>query len=164
MKLYDIASKYEVLFGELESAESEEERASIEADIEALDHDMGAKAEAYARVMRNRQADVEALKKEIERLQAKKKAAESTVEWLKANIMTAMKLADTKKINTTIGNWRIQQNDYSVEIGENAVIPAEFCTPQPDKIDKRGIIAHFKQTGEEFAGCTYTRGESVRFS
>ena len=161
--LYEITGEYAALLGALEAAETDEEAEAIYLSIEAVDADLGAKADAYARIMRNYQSDAEALKAEIDRLAAKKKRAEAAVERMKAAMLENMQKLGLKDIQTSIGKWRVQQNPWSCSVQDPDEVPAEYHIPQPDKIDARGILDNFKATGEILPGVEITRREGVRF-
>lgn len=161
--LYDLANEYGEWISRLETAEDEAEATEIWAALDTLEGSITDKAEAYARIMRNKQAEAEALKAEKQRLEKRQKAAERIVENLKLNLLDAMRRLSIGEIQTGIGKWKIQTNPYSVEILDEAVIPEEFRIPQPDKIDKVGILKHFKETGEILDGIGVTQSEGLRF-
>lgn len=162
-KLYELTEAYVDLLAMLEDCTTDAERDSIFEEINALDGAIADKGEAYARMMRNAQADADAYEKEIKRLQAKKKAADNMIERLKNNIIFAMGIAGATELNTSIGKWRIQQNPPSVKILDPEEVPEEFALPQPPKISNALILAHWKETGEIPDGCDIVRNDGVRF-
>ena len=161
--LYDLSTAYATLLDCYDAAEDDETRSCVLDEIAGLQGDISDKAEAYARIMRNKQAEADALKAEADRLTAKRKAAENCVERLKGALLDAMRLAQTDTIPTTIGKWRIQKNPYSCEVTDPDLVPAEFRTPQPDKIERMELLKHFKETGECFPGVEFKQTESIRF-
>lgn len=162
MKLYELTGEYIQLMQMLEDASAEDE-AEIMAAMEAVTDDIEDKADAYARIMKNLLADVDALDVEEKRLKARRTALENRVDRLKSAIQNAMELTGTKKLKTSIGNWSIQKNPLSVSAVDVEKVPARFLIEQPPKVDRRAILEEFKQTGELFDGVTITQGESVRF-
>ena len=162
MKLYELTGEYIQLMQMLEDASAEDE-AEIMAAMEAVTDDIEDKADAYARIMKNLLADVDALDVEEKRLKARRTALENRVDRLKTAIQNAMELTGTKKLKTSIGNWSIQKNPLSVSAVDVEKVPARFLIEQPPKVDRRAILEEFKQTGELFDGVTITQGESVRF-
>jgi hypothetical protein len=162
-RLYQLTEAYADLVGQLEDCQTEEERFAVLEALDAIGSDIADKGEAYARIMRNSQAEAEALDKEIRRLTAKKKAAENTVERLKSHMLFALGLAGANELRTTIGKWRVQQNPPKVEILDETEIPEEFFVPQPPKLMNSLIMAHWKETGEIPDGCDIVHAESVRF-
>ena len=162
-KLYELTEAYVDLLAMLEDCTTDAERDAIFEEINALDGAISDKGEAYARMMRNAQADADAYDKEIKRLQAKKKAADNMVERLKNNIIFAMGIAGATELNTSIGKWRIQQNPPSVKVLDEGMVPDEFFVEQPKKLMNSLIMAHWKETGEIPDGCDIVRTDGVRF-
>lgn len=163
MKLYELTEAYAELISRLEDCESEQEESMVLAGIEAVSDDIAAKGEAYARIMRNKLAEVAAYEAEIKRLQARKNSAYNTVVRLKENILYAMGMVGATELSTSIGKWRVQKNAPSVAITDETKVPEEFTVPQPPKIMKIAIMQHWKETGEIPEGCDIIHGEGIRF-
>lgn len=163
MKLYELTEAYADLVSRLEDCQNEHEESVVLAGIEAVSDDIAAKGEAYARIMRNKLAEVAAYEAEIKRLQARKNSAYNTVVRLKENILYAMGMVGATELSTSIGKWRVQKNAPSVAITDEAKVPEEFTVPQPPKIMKIAIMQHWKETGEIPEGCDIIHGEGIRF-
>ena len=163
MRLYELTDAYVSLLNEYDEAQTDEDRADIIAQIEEVEQDIATKGENYARMIKNATADSDALADEIKRLQAKKAASDNFVKRLKENLMFAMGIAGATEIKTTIGKWYIQKNPPKVTITDEMMVPARFLIEQPPVIDKKAILAEFKQTGEVLNGIEITRDDSVRF-
>lgn len=161
--LYAIAGKYLSLVNSYDMAETDEERAEIMSMLVMARDDIADKAEAYARVIRNYKADMEAYDAEIRRLQGKKRAADNLIERLKSALFEAMELTGETEVKTSIGKWRVQDNPVSCEVVDWQKVPYEYRTPQPDKVDRKALIDHFKQTGELIEGVEYKRERGIRF-
>lgn len=161
--LYELSASYRALLNMYDDAETEESRQHIIAMMISGEEAISDKAEAYARIMRNKQAEAEALKAEADRLTEKRRAAEAVVERLKAALLDAMKLADTDIIPTSIGKWRKQANPWSVEVIDVDSVPAQYHIAQPDKIDKKGLLDNFKATGEIVDGVEFRQTQGIRF-
>ena len=163
MTLYEISDDYAAVLDRLDAAETPEEQEALLAELDALDHDLEFKAEAYARIMRNKAAEAEMFKAEKERLARSQKAAENVRDRMKAGMLDTMQRLGISEINTGIGKWRIQANSWSCTVIDERDVPEEYHIPQPDKIDSRAIIDHFKQTGELIPGVEVTQGMGIRF-
>lgn len=161
--LYAMTDEYADLLAQLDVAETDEERDAIWAQIDAVEDNIVDKADAYAKIMRTKQAEAEMYKAEKERLAKAQKAAENAVEHLKSRMLDAMKLMNMKDMPTSIGKWRRQMNPFSCTITDAAAVPERYHIPQPDKIDSRAIINDYKLTGEIIDGVEVTRKEGVRF-
>lgn len=161
--LYELTGEYAELISALECAETEEEAAAIWQRLDATEGDIVEKAEAYARIMRNKQAEAEAFKAEKQRLEKLQRSAECIAENLKIRLLDAMQRLNVSEIQTGIGKWKVQMNPFSVNILDESAAPSEFRVPQPDKIDKAGILKHFKETGEILDGIEVTQNVGIRF-
>lgn len=161
--IYKISEEYADLLSALEFAESEEETAELWQKLLDLEGDIVDKAEIYARIIRNKQIEADGFKAEKQRLEKCQKSAENVIERLKQTLLNSMQLIDVKEIQTGIGKWRIQLNPPSCQIMDESEVPEEFHIPQPDKIDRTGILKHFKDTGELLPGVEITQNAGIRF-
>lgn len=161
--LYELTGEYTALLMALESAETDEQREAIWQDMDTIEFDITDKAEAYARIIRNCKADVDAYKAEIDRLSQRKKTAEGIVQRLENRLLDSMETLDVGEIHTSIGKWKLQLNPWSCQITDEAQVPEEYRIPQPDKIDRAAMLRHFKETGECLPGADFVRSKSVRF-
>ena len=161
--LYELTAKWAALVDAYDMAEDETEQADALAALADAEGDITDKAEAYARIMRNYQAAADGYKAEAQRLQKRQKAAEAAVERMKAALLDTMQNVGTDEIVTGIGKWRVQMNPWSCEVLDDAKVPEKYHIPQPDKIDRRSLIADFKATGEMFDGVEYRQTKGIRF-
>lgn len=161
--LYELSAGYASLLDMYDQAETEDERAEILDMLAGAEGDIAQKAEAYARIMRNKQAEADAFKAEADRLTQKRRAAEAVVERMKGALLDAMKMVGASEISTTIGKWRTQMNPWSVEITAPEYVPARFMVPQPDKVDKKAILDEFRRTGELIDGVEFRQELGIRF-
>lgn len=161
--LYELDAAYTELLSRLDAAETPEEAHALWDELDALADSIADKAEAYAKIMRNYQAEAEMYKAEKERLAAKQKAAENAVENLKLAMMNAMQHLGAREIQTPIGKWRVQANPWSCTVLAPGEVPEEYHIPQPDKIDSRAILQHFRETGELVPGCEVQQSQGIRF-
>ena len=161
--LYELSEGYAQLLDMYEQAETEAERADLLDLLANAEGDITEKAEAYARIMRNKQAEAEGYKAEADRLTAKRRVAEAVVERMKEAITTAMMMVGTREIGTTIGKWRLQDNPWSCEVVDINAVPEEWHIKVDDKIDRAGLVKHFKMTGELIPGVEMKQTVGVRF-
>ena len=161
--LYELSAGYASLLDMYDMAETEDERAEVLDMLAGADGDIAEKAEAYARIMKNKQAEADAFKAEADRLTQKRRAAEAVVERMKGAIATAMMMTGAKEIGTTIGKWRLQDNPWSCEVLDVNAVPEEWHIKVEDKIDRAGLVRHFKETGELIDGVEFRRSTGARF-
>ena len=163
MTLYEMTDAFAELYARLAAAEDDAEADEILDEMDALSVDIAGKAEAYARVKQNYEAEAEALKAEAQRLQKRQKAAEAAAQRIKARLLDTMLRLDIKSIPTPIGKWTTQMNPASCAVLDEAAVPTEWHIPQPDKIDRAGILKHYKETGELLPGVEITQTQGIRF-
>ena len=161
--LYELTDDYARLIAQLEMAENEEEAGWIWAELDALEGSITDKAEAYARILRNKAAEAEMYKAEKQRLEKRQKAAENVAEGLKARLLDNMMRLNVTAIQTGIGKWRVQANPPSCEVLVPEDVPADYHIPQPDKIDRAAILKHYKATGELLPGVEIRQSQGLRF-
>lgn len=161
--LYELSAGYASLLDAYDAAETDEERADVMRMLESAEGDIADKAEAYAKIIRSKEEETKGFKAEIDRLTARKRAAENMVERLKANMLDAIKLTGEKEIKTSIGKWRIQNNPWSCDVEDWEKVPVKYRTPQPDKVDKKSLLDDFKATGEIVEGVTFKQEMGIRF-
>ena len=163
MTLYELSAEMAGYINAYDAAETEEERAEIAQSLVDLHGEITDKADGYAKVMRNKMAEAEALKNEAKRLTDKANAAENLAERLKNVMFDAMKLTGQTEIPTSIGKWRVQNNPWSCEVVDIDKIPIQYHIKQEDKIDKAGLLKQFALTGEVVDGCEFVQKQGIRF-
>lgn len=163
MTLYELTADFVEGLNAYDAAETEEERADIANWLINVKGDLDTKADAYARIIKNKQAEAKALKEEADRLTAKRKAAEALIDRLKAALLGAMQETGIEQIGTSIGKWRLQYNPVSCEVVNPEYVPVRFLIPQPAKVDKAALIEEYKRTGEIIDGVEFHKEQGIRF-
>ena len=161
--LYELSAEYAAVVDAYDAAETDEEREALLVKLDGLCCNLSEQAEAYARLIRNKKAEALGFKSEIDRLTARKRAAENLVERLENTMLDAMNMTGQREVWTSIGKWRVQMNPWSCEVVDVDRVPKEFRTPQPDKVDRKALTDHFKATGEIIDGVEFKQVEGIRF-
>ena len=163
MKLYELTDAYAGLAALLDECESEEEAAQLWAQMDEVGASIAEKADNYARFLRNKQAEVDGLDKEIARLQKRKRTAENQIDQLREHMKFAMGVSGATQITTAIGKWTVRKNAPHVEVLEESEVAPEFFEPQPPKLMKSKLLKHWEETGEIPDGCDVVQSESICF-
>ncbi|EDK79002.1 hypothetical protein CGSSp9BS68_09287 [Streptococcus pneumoniae SP9-BS68] len=89
--------------------------------LEAIDwqEQFEQKAEGYAHVIKNLEADVAMYKAEEESFKAKKQAAQKKLDYVKDNIMAAMNVTGQTEVKSGALIIKIAKNPESVKVNEN---------------------------------------------
>lgn len=114
--------------------------------------------------IKNKEAEIEARKTEIKRLQTMNKIAENVIEYSKTFLAQFMNKTRTQNIETDIGKISLRDGAYRVEIENENLIPTEFIRVK-NEVDKSTLLKNFKTalntTGEliKIPGIKFVKGE-----
>ena len=158
MTLYELTTEYMELLAMLEDPDVDEDL--IADTLEGIDGELEVKADGYARVMRQMDADAKAIKAEEERLANRRKSLENRAANLKGRLQQMMEITGKVKFKTELFSFGIQKNPAAVVIDEQYIenIPEEYLIQQEPKIDRAKLkedlkagkdldgIAHLEQT------------------
>lgn len=120
--------------------------------LEAIEGELEVKAENYAKVMKNLEGDIVAIKAEIDRLTSKKKAIENNIKNMKATLQSVMEATGKTKFKTELFSFGIQKNAPSVVIDTDINnLPPEFLKFREPEVNKTAIKEAI-QNGEDLSG------------
>lgn len=156
--IYELTNEFRFLYELAEDPETDQEL--LEGTLEALEGELEYKADGYAKVMRQLEADAAALKTEEKRLAARRTACENNMKRMKQALQYAMEAAGKPKFKTDLFSFGIQKNPAAVVMDTDELIniPIKYLVQQEPKIDKTklkedlkagvdlGGIAHLEQT------------------
>lgn len=131
--------------------------------IEAVEGEFEIKADGYVKVMKQLEADSEALKKEADRLTARRKTIEKNIERIKSNLERAMILTDKRKFNTDLFTFSIRKNPAKLVLAEDIDIgdlDAEYIKFADPEIDKSAVKEALKN-GVELSWAKLEQSESL---
>ena len=126
MQLYELTEIY------LNLKDMDIEEGDLNAALENIDDEIETKADNIAKVLRDFDGDIEALKSEEERLAKKRKAIENRQKHLKEYLQNAMLVLDKRKFKTDLFSFNIQKNAPSMRILDESKIPEDYY-----KIEKK---------------------------
>lgn len=108
--LFELTAEYKTLLIALEEESDDETVVEVIKDtLELLDGDIEAKADSYAYIKRQLDADEEALKKEESRLRARRESIVRNRQRLMESLMEAMKLTGKTKFKTQFNSFGIRK-------------------------------------------------------
>ena len=158
--LYELTAAYADLIEAVQETENGEEIADLLAQLDDVDKDWHAKAESYAKLLRETEARADAAKNEADRLTARRKKLNTLAEGLKARMKASMQLMGLTKAETAIGTWKIGKGRESVQVIDAIRIPMEYLMVQAPTVNKTAIMANYKATGEIVPGVEIVRNET----
>lgn len=156
MTLYEMTTQANELYDLLQNEVIDEQ--VFKDTLEAIG--TGEKIESYCQVIKELQGDLDKFKAESDRLAARTKTIQNNIDRMKNSLLTFLKAS---------GQDKVKAGTFSVSIGtskatnilDESLIPSEFKTPQPDKIDKTAIKKAI-ESGLDVAGVEVIINEGVR--
>ena len=156
MNLYEMTTQANALYELLQNEEIDEQ--TFNDTLEAIG--VEEKIESYCHVIKELQADFDKFKTESDRLTARMKTAKNGIDRMKDSLLTFLQVS---------GQSKVKAGTFTVSIGtskqtniiDETLIPAEYKTPQPDKIDKTAIKKAI-ESGVDVAGAEIIINEGVR--
>ena len=160
--LYEITQDYLQIAAMLEDAELDPQ--ALADTMEGIEGEFEIKAENYAKVMKNLEGDILAIKAEIDRLSNKKKALENNIKTMKSALKMAMEATGKTKFKTELFGFNIQKNAPSVviDLEDLSKLPSQFIKQHEIEADKTAIKEALKR-GENLEGIAHLeQSESLR--
>jgi hypothetical protein len=159
MKLYEMTDQFrklEEMAMQIDSAEDAEAFSALWAEIAG---DFMIKAERTAMVIRNLEAECDAMWCEEDRLKARRKSMENNVVSLKGYLESHMKETGIDKVTGTLFTISIQKNPPALKLDEGKLPEAWWKVKrEPDSAKIKEAI----KSGESIEGAWLEQGESLR--
>ena len=156
MTLYELTEDMAALLARLEQVDEEDEtlEQAIKDTLEMVAMDFADKADGYAKVLRQIQADAESVKAEKLRLAKRQSALENNADRLKEALKKAMEATGQKSLKTELFSFSVRSSQ-SVEILTDNVfeIPDEYLRYKDPEVDKTKLAAWLKLNPE----CSFAR-------
>ena len=153
MKLYEITDAYL----NLDEVEKTDEIIKV---LDGIKDEFDKKAENTVKVIRNFEADIQALRDEEKRLADKRKSLEKKKEDLKEYLYFNMERMKVKKVNAGIFDINIQKNPQSIKILDDSIIPDKYKILTYN-LDKKQLKEDIKN-GAEIKGAELVQSEGIR--
>ena len=161
--LYELTGQMQALLALMEDPDTDPQ--IIEDSLEAVSGEIEYKADCYARVMAELEAQKAAVKAEKDRLAARESSLGKNIDRMKESLKTSMIATGKTKFKTELFSFNVQKNPPRVVIDDPDRIPEGFLIPQPPKVDTASIKESLKSVdaGPMWDGiCHLEQGESLR--
>lgn len=156
-KLYELSSQYNQIF---QSITEDSDLEQLEEILTGIEEEFEVKAENVAKLIKSLDGDIEAYKKEVDRLAARKKAIENHQDRLKAYIESNMKATGKEKIKGNVFTIAMQNNPPKAIVDDEEVIPDTYKQYELH-IAKKELLEDLKQ-GKEIPGAHMEQSASLR--
>lgn len=160
--IYELTQDYLQILSMLEDPELDPQ--TLADTMEGIEGEFEIKAENYAKVMKNLEGDILAIKAEIDRLTSKKRVIENNIKSMKNNLQYAMETTGKTKFKTELFGFNIQKNTPSVviDLEDLSKLPSQFIKQHEIEADKTAIKEALKR-GENLDGIAHLeQSESLR--
>lgn len=162
MNLYELTE--DMLTVQMMLEDDDYDEATFRDTLEAVEGAYEYKLESYAKVIKNMEANIGAIKTEVTRLTDKKKSLERSIDRLKSAMFESMKRTGTTKVKGDIFTVAISKNG-----GKAPVVLSVPVSELPDDLvrikeeaDTEAIRKYIESTGDITYGYIGERGESLR--
>ena len=162
MTLYELTAEYMQL---LEIAEDPDTDVQVLLDtMEGVSGEIEEKADGYAKVMKELEAEEQKIKNEVDRLNVRRLSLSNNIRAMKLRLQESMKLTGKTKFKTDLFSFNVQKNPPSVVMDEQYLenIPKEYLKYKDPEIDKAKIKEDLK-AGKDLEGIAHlAQTESLR--
>lgn len=149
MTLYDLTDE---LLNLLELAEDPDaDPDALQGSFESVNGLFEEKADGYAKVIRQLNAEADMVDAEIERLKAKRNSLKNNADRIKKSLQAAMIATEKRKFKTPLFTFSIRKNPPSVVfdcIRNNTVIPERFMKYKRPEVDMTAVKKEIKKAIE----------------
>lgn len=162
MKLYELTEEYLALQEMAYDPEVDEQ--TLRDTMEAVFGEIEEKADGYAKIIFGMKADIEELRKEEERLYARRKGLESRAQFLKDALEANMREIGKTKFKTARFSFHIQKNGGLAPLVIDGLIediPGKYLVPQPPIVNREAVRSLLEEKEVDWAHLE-PRGESLR--
>lgn len=156
ISLYEMTTNAHALYDLLTSGEIDEQ--TFADTLEAMGTEE--KLESYCKVIRQLEADAEALKTEKDRIASKQKSVENSIARMKTAIAEFMHAQNSTKSSAGVFTVALSTSK-AVNVVDETKIPKTFFIEQEPKLDKKAI-RELLMKGEAVEGCELQINEGVR--
>lgn len=157
MRLYDLTGKWQ----ELQSMSEEIEPVLLKDTLESIDILIDEKVENIAKIIKNNEATINAIKQEEQRFAERRRALENNNKRLKQLAQESLEAVGKDKVKGDLFTIGIQNNPTSVNVLDEKLIDSIYFVPQEPKLDKKMLLTDLK-AGADIAGVEIQQTRSLR--
>ncbi len=154
-RLYELAHDYAEVAALADAGED------VAAALAAIDDAIEVKADRIGALLRNLDAECEALATEEKRLAARRKTRENARERIREYVRSSMESAGLPRIKCTAWTFTLSPHK-SVRVDDEAAVPDAFKRTKTEiSVDKKAILDAYKRDGECIAGASVVTNMSL---
>ena len=157
MKLFELTQSYQQVLEIAEQLDAETLKDTLDSINDAVEQ----KVENTAFVVKQLEANISVIDKEIKRLQAMKGTQTNNIKSLKLYLQESMEKVGLDKVQGKLIKIAIQNNPQSVEVLNENVIPKNYFVEQKPQLDKKALLTDLKG-GVQVDGVEIKQSRSLR--
>lgn len=146
--LYTLTDQYQQV---LELIAEQGDEQALADTLESINEALEDKADNYVRIIKTLEAQNEAIKTEVTRLQQRKTANDNGIKRLKESLKESMLVTGKTKFKTDLYSFNIRNNAPSVDIPDETAIPKTYWVKQDPKLDRKAVLQALKD-GQKVRG------------
>lgn len=124
MNIYELTGNYEHLLNMLYD-EDVDEKALLDT-LESIEGDIEDKADGYAKIIKELEAQSKARKEEAKRLTESAQTLDNRIKMLKSNLFNCMKITGKTKFTTNLFSFSIAKNGGKQPLTIDGDVPKEY--------------------------------------
>lgn len=124
MNIYELTGNYEHLLNMLYD-EDVDEKALLDT-LESIEGDIEDKADGYAKIIKEMEAQSKARKEEAKRLTESAQTMDNRIKMLKSNLFNCMKITGKTKFTTNLFSFNIVKNGGKQPLTIDGDVPKEY--------------------------------------
>lgn len=162
MSLYELTEEYAALQEMMYDQEVDE--LTLRDTLEAVWGEIEDKADGYAKIIIGMKSDIEILREEEKRLEARRRHLEARAQYLKDTLEENMKAVGKTKFKTALFSFNIQKNGGLQPLVIDGLIddiPGKYLVPQPPVVNNDAVRKLLSEKQVDWAHLE-PRGESLR--
>lgn len=161
LTLYEMTEEAKELATILKSSDADD--LTIQNTLESIGLDIGSKGSGYIAVYKDLEHLEKAFEEEEKRLSQCKKVIKNRKDRLKERLLNCTLALGLEKIETPLGNIKVNKSPSALKINDEKAIPVSFLTviPEHTEPNKEAIKAALKNN-QEVAGCELTQGKYLK--
>lgn len=124
MNIYELTGNYEHLLNMLYDKDVDEQ--AILDTLESIEGDIEDKADGYAKIIKELEAQSKARKEEAKRLTESAQTIDNRIKMLKSNLFNCMKITGKTKFTTNLFSFNIVKNGGKQPLIVDGEVPKEY--------------------------------------
>lgn len=157
--LYELAAEFKSVADRLEETDLDEQ--TIADTLEGYAAEFDDKVVSIVSLIRNLETTAEAIKEAERHQKERRDAIEKKAQWLRDYVLRNMTTVGCEKVSCGLFAVRVRQNSPSVQIADDADIPASYINQKIVVSPDKKALKEALESGVEIKGVSLVRSNSL---